>query len=117
MGVRMAIVAALVGAQFVMMAVARVHPIRFYTWAPYDSQNEYAIEVVVGGRVLDPLEVNRRYHIAPRGVSPRSIYEVTSLAEYVESRYLAHEQARVAVTYRTNGRAEQTWRWPREASR
>ncbi len=117
MNVKMAVAGALLASQFVMMAVARVHPIRFYTWAPFDSQNEYAIDVAIDGRTLAPLEVNRRYHIAPRSVSPRSIYEVTSLVEYVESKYLAHERARVTVTYRTNGGPKQTWRWPHEGAR
>lgn len=117
MNAKLAVAGLLLGAQLVMSVVARFHPIRFYTWAPFDSQNEYSIAVVVDGRALDPLEVNRRYHKAPRGVSPRSIYEVVSLVEYVESKYLAGERASVVVTYRTNGGPEQKWRWPKEGGR
>ena len=95
-----------------MIGVARVHPMRFYSWAPFDSQNEYSIKVSVDGRELSAQEITQRYHIRQRGVNPRSLYEYTSLIAYVEEHYRPGDRAQVEVTYRTNGSPEQQWHWP-----
>ena len=110
---RMYVGIAILTAQLVMIGVARVHPIRFYTWAPFDSQNEFAIQAIVNGRELTSEELLQRYRKPARGLSPRSIYEVVSTIEYVETHYHKHDQATVTVVYRTNGGPEQTWRFPR----
>lgn len=109
---RFAIGAGVLLAQVVMIGAARVHPIRFYTWAPYDSQNEYRMSIAVRGSALSADEVFERYRIPAVGLSPRSIYEVVSLAEYVERHYRPEDRAEVEIRYRTNGGPEQLWRWP-----
>lgn len=109
---RMYVGIAILLAQLVMIGVARVHPIRFYTWAPFDSQNDFSILSFVNGRELTAQEVNQRYRKPKSGRSPRSIYEVYSTIEYVETHYHKGDQATVTVTYRTNGGPEQTWRFP-----
>lgn len=103
---------AILVAQLVMIGVARVHPIRFYTWAPFDSQNDFTITSIVNGRQLTPDEVMQRYRKAAKGRSPRSIYEVYSTVEYVETHYHKGDQATVTVTWRTNGGPEQSWQFP-----
>ena len=110
---RMYVGLAILAAQLVMVGVARVHPIRFYTWAPFDSQNEFRIQAIVDGRELSSEEVNQRYRKPKQGLSPRSIYEVVSTIEYVETHYRKNDPATVTVVYRTNGGPEQTWRFPR----
>ena len=47
-----------------------------------------------------------------KGRSPRSIYEVYSTVEYVETHYHKNDQATVTVTWRTNGGPEQSWQFP-----
>ena len=110
---RMFVGIAILAAQLVMVGVARVHPIRFYTWAPFDSQNEFKIQTTVDGRALTPAEIQQRYRKPAAGRSPRSIYEVTSTVEYVETHYRQNDHATATVVYRTNGGPEQTWRFPR----
>jgi len=110
---RMYVGLAILAAQLVMVGVARVHPIRFYTWAPFDSQNDFSIHAIVNGRELAPDDVQERYRKPAVGRSPRSIYEVTSTVEYVETHYHKGDHATVTVVYRTNGGPEQTWRFPR----
>ena len=110
---RMFVGIAILAAQLVMIGVARVHPIRFYTWAPFDSQNDFTIQAVVDGRELTPTEIRERYRKPARGHSPRSIYEVISTIEYVETHYRQKDPAIVTVVYSTNGDPEQTWRFPR----
>jgi len=99
-------------AQVIMIVVARFHPMRYYCWAPYDSQNEYEIQTEVDGRSLTRAELEARYRLAPTGVNPRAIYQVTDVVSYVERVYHPDESARVVVTYRTNGSPEQVWTWP-----
>ena len=98
--------------QVVQIGVARVHPMRYYCWAPFDSQNEYEVNVTIGGVQLSPTQVSHRYRIAQASVNPRAIYEVLSLITYVESRYRRDANTSVEVRYRTNGGPEQTWQWP-----
>jgi hypothetical protein len=110
---RMFVGLSILAAQLVMIGVARVHPIRYYTWAPFDSQNDFSIQTIVDGRELSPAEVLQRYRKPARGHSPRSIYEVVSTIEYVETHYRKDDRATVTVVYRTNGGPEQTWQFPR----
>jgi predicted DCC family thiol-disulfide oxidoreductase YuxK len=72
---RMFVGIAILAAQLVMVGVARVHPIRFYTWAPFDSQNEFKIQTTVDGRALTPAEIQLAVSQTAAGRSPRSIYE------------------------------------------
>lgn len=95
-----------------MIAAARFHPMRYYCWAPYDSQNEYRIDTQLDGRTLSPAEVESRYRLKTPGINPRTIYEITDIISYVERVYHEGEGARVSVNYRTNGGPERQWQWP-----
>ncbi len=103
---------ALLAIQVALVVFARFHPMRYYCWAPYDAQNEYRIAVTLGGRELSADAVAKRYRIRPKGVNPRSIYEVCDVVSYVERVYRPDDAAEVIITYRTNGGKEQTWRLP-----
>ena len=108
---RLAIGICILAAQIVQIGVARFHPMRYYCWAPFDSQNSFEVRASIGDRVLSPPEFRARYRVRPRGINPRSIYEITSVITYVETHY-AREKAVVTVTYRTNGGPLQQWHWP-----
>ena len=95
-----------------MIGVARFHPMRYYCWAPYDSQNEYEITVKIQDHELTRGDVTKRYRIPARGINPRAIYQVTDIVSYVERVYRGSDNARVTITYRTNGGEEKRWRWP-----
>lgn len=95
-----------------MIVAARFQPMRYYCWAPYDSQNEYSISTRVDGRPLTPAELEQRYRIQTPAVNPRSIQEVIDVVSYVERVYHPGDDAAVTVTYRTNGSPERQWHWP-----
>jgi hypothetical protein len=111
-GVRAIVGLALLAPQVVLIGVARVHPMRFYCWSPYDAQFEYTIETWVGGARLTPEEVARRYDLPNPGRNPRAIHQVTSVIAHVEGVYRQADGAMVTVTYRKNGGEEEQWRWP-----
>ncbi len=112
MSVRTAAALFLLLAQVMMIVFARFHPMRYYCWAPYDSQNEYEIQTELDGRSLSRDELEERYRLAPTAVNPRAISQVTDVVSYVERVYHPDERARVIITYRTNGGPEQVWTWP-----
>lgn len=112
MSTRLLIGSLLLAAQIVMIVAARFHPMRYFCWAPFDSQNEYEIHVVVGRHELSPEDVRARYRLPTPGRNPRMIYQVTDVIRYVEEHYHELDPARVEVVYRTNGGEEQAWHWP-----
>jgi hypothetical protein len=112
MSIRVTVGLSLLAVQIVMIAAARFHPMRYYCWAPYDSQNEYQIHSVIDGRALSRAEVESRYRLETPGINPRMIYQVTDIVSYVERVYHQDEPAEVTVTYHTNGGPEQQWHWP-----
>lgn len=110
--VRVTIGVTVLALQVAMVVYARFHPMRYYCWAPYDSQNEYAIRTVVDGRELTRREMRKRYRLRTPGVNPRMITQVTDVVGYVERVYYPDHDASVTVTYRTNGHEEHKWTWP-----
>jgi len=112
MSIRVIVGLSLLAVQVVMIVAARFHPMRYYCWAPYDSQNEYQIHTVVDGHALSRAQVESRYRLETPGINPRMIYQVTDIVSYVERVYREDDQARVTVTYRTNGGPERQWHWP-----
>ena len=100
--------------QVVMIFVARFHPMRYYSWAPYDSQNEYVIVVKVRGRELPSKQIKKRYRIPARGRNPRSIYQTKDIIAHVERVYYKNDRAKVTLSFRTNGKTVQVWRWPEQ---
>ena len=95
-----------------MIGYARFEPaMRYYCWAPYDSQNEYTIETTVNGAPLTAAQIEERYRIPAVGVNPRMIRQVTDIVSYVEDVYRRSENATAKVRYKTNGGEEKVWLW------
>ncbi|MBX7259141.1 MAG: hypothetical protein K1Y02_22455 [Candidatus Hydrogenedentes bacterium] len=109
---RLAIGISILAAQIVMIGAARFGPMRYFCWAPYDSQNEYRIAVEIEGRSLSPEEIEKRYRIPAQSVNPRAIQEITDVVAHVEGVYRPGDKAEVQVRYRTNGGEERLWQWP-----
>ncbi|HTL70963.1 MAG TPA: hypothetical protein VL404_06700 [Candidatus Eisenbacteria bacterium] len=95
-----------------LMVRARFTEARYFCWAPFDSKNEYALEVVAAGRRLPDEEVRRRYGIPPRGTDHRSIQHVKDLVRQYEETYGRADDARVVLHYKTNGVEKRDWRCP-----
>ncbi len=103
---------ALLAAQLVMMTVARFHPMRYYSWAPFDALHAYTIHASLDGQPLSSEQIYRRYHLTAEGFNPRAIFQVTDTIAYVERVYHTAQQADVTVTYTLNGREQHPWQWP-----
>jgi hypothetical protein len=91
---------------------ARVAPTRYLCWAPYDRISFYTIEADRDGRPLTAADISSRYRFPSRGRENRSIYHVLNTIAQFESTYGRGDRVKVRVTYRTNGRPEQTWTHP-----
>lgn len=101
---------ALLLAQVAMIVRARFDEDRYFCWAPHDSQNQYEITAVLGGRTLDAKAIFARYHLPAIGVDPRTIEHVKDAIRARESQ--ASRPAAVDVRYRTNGHPMRSWKWP-----
>jgi len=100
--------------QLGLVGYARFIPERFFCWAPYDQHTWYRIEVVLGDAELTPREVSDRYRYRSDAWEPRNINNVFSIVRQAEITYGETDNARVTITYSTNGRAEEIWHWPRK---
>ncbi|MBI1791791.1 MAG: hypothetical protein HYR60_30055 [Acidobacteria bacterium] len=103
--------AALLLFQAGMIVYARFVPSRYFCWAPFDMQTEYALEVTVNGRELSAGEIRRRYRRPRKGVDNRSAQHVIDIIEGYERNYGSGEHAQVVMRYRINGKPEQVWNW------
>ena len=112
MSIRNVVGLSLLAVQVVMIGAAQFHPMRYFCWAPYDSQNEYRIHALVDDNVLDAAQIESRYRLPMTGVNPRMIYQVTDIISYIERAHHEADPAQVTVTYSTNGGPEQRWDWP-----
>lgn len=101
------------------IAYARFVPTRYFCWAPYDTQTEYAATAVIDGKELTPAEFQRRYRRARRGTDNRAPQHVFDMLEQVEEKRAGlGENASLVVTYRVNGKEPLLeWRWPSAGSR
>lgn len=98
--------------QVVLICSARFHPMRYFCWAPYDTQIEYRISAKVNGQPLSPVEIERRYRHPAEDVNPRMICQITDVIAHAEKNYHPTDNAVVKVEYRTNGGPVQEWSWP-----
>ncbi len=92
---------------------ARFVPARYFCWAPYDSQNDYVIEVIVDDHVLSRDEIRQRYKKRAKGTDNRSIQHIKDIISGYETSYGTEEDAQVTLSFRVNGAEEQSWNWPR----
>jgi hypothetical protein len=91
------------------VAYARFVPTRYFCWAPFDMQTDYRVDVTVNGRKLTPPEVRERYRRGDRGTDNRSYQHVIDVFEQTEQRYHPGDETEIRMTYRVNGKQEQTW--------
>ncbi len=98
--------------QVAMIGIARFHPMRYFCWAPYDTQIEYRISARVNGEQLSAAEIEARYRHPEVEVNPRMICQITDVVAHAEQYYHADDNAQVNVEYRTNGGPLQEWSWP-----
>src|SRR5436190_15520604 len=84
---------------------ARFVPTRYFCWAPFDIQTDYAATATVNGKKLTAAEFRRRYRRPPRGFDNRSPRHVIDMLEQVEQkRARLGEQAEIVMKYRVNGK-------------
>lgn len=96
-----------------MIVYARFVPSRYFCWAPFDAQNEYRISVSLHGRNLTAREIFGRYRISALALDSRSIQHIKEIIAQYETTYGRNEEARVQLTYKTNGILKEPWLWPR----
>lgn len=71
----------------------------------------YRIRVEMNGRTLTSQEVEHRYKLSGTGVYQNiATHLIDELRQY-ETTYGRHDNARVVLTYSTNGRREEEWKW------
>jgi hypothetical protein len=110
--IRLAAGCALLAFQLGAVVYARFVDSRYFCWAPYDTQTDYAIEAAAGGRPLTAEEIRARYRRPAKGTDNRSPRHVQDILSGVETRYRADDPTEIVMRYRVNGGAEQVWRWP-----
>jgi hypothetical protein len=98
--------------QVISIIYARFVPEKFFCWAPYDQHSYYEINVELDGQTLSTEETRLRYRYRTIGWEPRSINNVISIVRQYEKTYGKNDEAKVVLTYESNGHPEQSWRWP-----
>ncbi|HUS07371.1 MAG TPA: hypothetical protein VMZ52_13780 [Bryobacteraceae bacterium] len=97
---------------------ARFVPTRYFCWAPFDIQTDYAATSVVNGVELNANQFRERYRRNKQGFDNRSPQHVIDMLEQVEEKRAASgEKATVSMKYRVNGKELREWRWPAAAQR
>lgn len=82
---------------------------KYFAWVPYDQISTYEINVKLGSKQLSLPEVSRRYKLPNPGRENRAISHVFFRIANYEQTYGKEDTANVRVTYRVNGKAEETW--------
>jgi hypothetical protein len=101
----------LIVAQLAFIGAARTTNARYFCWAPFDMQTDYALDVSVDGVKLKPEEVRQRYGLPAAGTDNRSVQNLIDRVQLYEERYAGHP-AEITMKYRINGKQEQVWRYP-----
>jgi hypothetical protein len=107
-----AISVVIIAAQFVFIAAARTTNARYFCWAPFDMQTDYALDVTVDGAKLKPEEISQRYGLPVTGTDNRSVQNLIDRVQLHEERYGTHHATEITLKYRINGKQEQVWRYP-----
>ena len=104
---------ALLVCQVVAIIYARFTPARYFCWAPYDTQDRYRVFVEIDDLVLTEKQTNERYRFSSNAWQQHSIRNLLEAIEQYELSYGSDDNAEIEVRYSHNGRAEQTWNFPR----
>lgn len=108
---RIVILGSLLAFQVGAIVYARTVESRYFCWAPYDQQTRYQIDVTVNGKKLSADEIRQRYRRPKMGNDNRSVRHVKDILEGAERQYHPQDQVEIVLTYRINGKEEQTWRY------
>lgn len=100
------------GLQVVGIVYSRLVPERYFSWAPYDQLSVYSIQVEINGEKLTSSEINSRYNLPATGKENRAISNLIGVIREYELRYGLIENAKVELSYRTNSKPEEIWKWP-----
>jgi hypothetical protein len=99
--------------QLCAIGYARFVPTRYFCWAPFDTQTEYAATSVVNGHRLTAAQFRRRYRRPARGFDNRSPQHVIDMFEQEEEkRAKLGDKATIVMKYRVNGTELHEWDWP-----
>jgi hypothetical protein len=97
-------------AQVALIAYSRTTPARYFCWAPFDMQTDYALDVKLNGAPLTPEQIKQRYRLPSEGTDNRSVQNLIDRVQLYEER-LATQKAEITMRYRINGKAEQIWHY------
>ena len=95
--------------QIASVVYARFIPERFFCWGPYDNQTNYNIAVTIDNKQLSLDEIHERYRYKSHGWEQRTIHNVFAYVSQYEATYGIDDNAKIVITYSTNGRAKQKW--------
>lgn len=98
--------------QIILVIYAQFVPERFFCWAPYDEQTSYEINVEINGVALKDEEVGKRYRYGQKRTESRTIHNIISIINQYETSYGKNDNAKVTLTYSTNGHPQQKWTYP-----
>lgn len=98
-------------AQVALIVYSRTTPARYFCWAPFDMQTDYALEVSLDGATLTPDEIRQRYRLPSKGTDNRSVQNLVDRVQLYEERLAVHK-AEITMRYRINGKEEQVWHYP-----
>ncbi len=90
---------------------ARTMPSRYFCWAPFDMQTAYRLKVVVNGEELTATQISARYRRPAVGTDNRSTQHLIDIIEGAERRYHPDDRTEIVMTYRVNGKQEETWQF------
>jgi len=111
MSIKRAVVLAFLFFQIVMIIYARFVETRYFCWAPFDSQNEYTLNVIVDGQTLTKEEIRSRYGIPAVGLDSRSIQHVKNIISQYERSYGRIDNTEIRMLYTVNGKTQEPWVW------
>lgn len=84
---------------------------RFFCWAPFDQISLYEIQVKINSQFLSSQKIRERYNLPSIGRENRSIHNLFDIITQYEESYGKGESASILVTYCTNGKAKEEWRY------
>ena len=97
--------------QIAMMINARFVDARYFSFAPHDSQNEYQVDAVIDGKLLNDEAFYKRYRIKREHINPRAISHIRNILLQYENTYGKKNQSEITIKYQTNGGPMKYWRW------
>ena len=110
---RTAVPILLLAFQMGAIVYARFVPTRYFCWAPFDTQTDYAATSIVNGHQLNAAEFRKRYRRPMHGFDNRSPFHVIDMLQQVEEKRSAlGDKAVVTMKYRVNGKEPREWHWP-----